>query len=148
MPEAVNAGTRELLLRSNSVFLVTTQEPVCLHLALRRLGELIDADVPKTAIRLILNRCQRGEMEYTDVETLLGTPVFHPIPNDYRAVRRAFLASGLIAGNTALGRSFEDLASKLCGGDAHKKTGLASTLGGLFGARGASKPSETGPRTA
>ncbi|MCP5117219.1 MAG: hypothetical protein GY953_40865 [bacterium] len=119
-----------LLRRSDRIFLVCTPETPALHLArtrcrvLRNLG-MIDR------VRLILNRWHRGSvLSLTNIEKLLGTPVWETIPNEYGPVHQALMNGSPLNPRSKLGKSFSHMAGRLSitDGDTSKKSAIVTRI--------------------
>jgi MinD-like ATPase involved in chromosome partitioning or flagellar assembly len=116
LPEVVNGATEEVVRRSSSVFVVTTQEIVALKLAERRIAELVRWGVQEERIRIIVNRWHARDAAMKDVERFIGRPVAFTIPNDYPRLRAAMLHSQLpLPVNTPLGKVVLTIAQSLAG---------------------------------
>jgi pilus assembly protein CpaE len=116
LPELVNGATEEVVRRANLVFIVTTQEPVALRLAARRLEELKHWAVAPERIRLIVNRWHRGDTRREHVEECVGLPVSATFTNDYQRVR-ATIQAGItpIPPDNPLGKELARFAQDLLG---------------------------------
>ncbi|HUG80604.1 MAG TPA: hypothetical protein VML01_03000 [Bryobacterales bacterium] len=118
-PSALHASCRDVLGLANSVYLISTPEVVSLHLARRRVNELIHLGLSNSDIHLILNRVgSKKTLNVDDVAEVVGIPVFSSLPNDYGAVSDASLKGGLIPNDTRLGREITNLAVRIVGADA------------------------------
>jgi Flp pilus assembly CpaE family ATPase len=92
---------------------------VALHLARRRVTELLDMRVPKQRINLVVNRIDsRQPLREKEIEQAVGLPVTRALCNDYTAVSSAALKGLLIGKETELGRQLHALACQVAGGDA------------------------------
>ncbi|MBY0504925.1 MAG: hypothetical protein K2X03_13520 [Bryobacteraceae bacterium] len=131
LPELVNEATAEVVLRSQCVFLVTTQELLAVELAPRRLAELAACGVPDSQVKLLVNRFQRQELSVAEMAKYLGRPVALQLPNDYAAVRRAVVAGGPVDRDSALGKAYRQLAASLC--NRGEAPASASGWGALLG---------------
>jgi pilus assembly protein CpaE len=131
LPELVNEATAEVVLRSQNVHLVSTQELLALELAPRRLAELSACGVPEEKVKLVMNRFHRQELSIAEVESHVGRPVAFQLPNDYVAVRRAVLTGAPVVRDSGLGRAFKQLAEALANGGEPAKAG--SGWGALMG---------------
>ncbi|MDA1312506.1 MAG: hypothetical protein O2968_04135 [Acidobacteria bacterium] len=118
-PAALHASCRDVLGLANSVYLISTPEVVSLHLARRRVNELVNLGLSNNDIHLILNRVgSKKTLNVEDVAEVVGIPVFSSLPNDYAAVSDASLKGGLIPNDTRLGREITNLAVRIVGADA------------------------------
>ncbi len=132
LPELVNEATAEVVLRSQGVHLVATQELLAIELAPRRLAELAACGVPPEKVKLVLNRFHRQELAVAEVAEYVGRPVAFQLPNDYPAVRRAVVAGSAVDRDSGLGKAFKQLAASLAnGGEKPTESGWGSLLGKL-----------------
>lgn len=130
-PSALHASCRDVLGLANSVYLISTPEVVSLHLARRRVNELINLGLSSNDIHLILNRVgSKKTLNVDDVAEVVGIPVFSSLPNDYGAVSDASLKGGLIPNDTRLGRQITDLAVRIVGADAPAEKKVQQDKGG------------------
>ncbi len=103
----------ELMHESKRVFLVCTPEIPSLHLAREKYNYLKSLDLGDR-VRVLLNRCQkRGVVTPTQVEGLLGLPVYMAFPNDYQGVHRALEAGSGVEPSSELGKQIQKLAHSL-----------------------------------
>ena len=66
-------------------------------------------------VRVLLNRAQKRSMlPISEVEKLLGVPVFQTFPNDYAGVHRALSSGKSVNPDSELGRGFRALAESPC----------------------------------
>lgn len=133
LPELVNEATAEVVLRSQGIYLVSTQELMAVELAPRRLAELAACGVPLENVKVVLNRFQRQELGAREVAEHLGRPVAFQLPNDYPAVRRAVVAGAAVDRDSSLGKAYRQVAGALANGGKMPETesGWGSLLGKL-----------------
>lgn len=118
LPAAILASCRDVMNQADCVFLVCTPEVVSLHLAKRKIGEIIDAGIPLGRIEVIVNRVNSGKtLDVDDISKLVGKPVYQTFANEYEAVTEASLRGDLLKGDSTLGREFLKFASKILGTD-------------------------------
>lgn len=123
MPAALFSSSSEILMHAEAIGLVCTPEVMSLHLARRRLGELVDLGVPKESIRLIVNRVGSTKaLDAGDVESVVGMKVFRSIRNDYESLAEAHLKGGLVSPESKLGGQYTDVACALAGIEVKKKS--------------------------
>lgn len=135
LPELVNEATAEVVLRSEGVHVVSTQELLSLELAPRRLSELEACGVASGKVKLVINRFHRQELAIAEVERHVGRPVAFQLPNDYATVRRATVAGAGVDRDSGLGKAFKQLASTLVnGGKPVAASGWGAFIGKLRGA--------------
>jgi pilus assembly protein CpaE len=120
----------EILHESKEIFLVCTPEVPSLHLAREKMKFLRSQDL-HGRVRVLLNRAQRRSMlPISEVEKLLGVPVFQTFPNDYAGVHRALSAGKSVNADSELGRGFRALAESISKSSqpAQAKTSLLDML--------------------
>jgi len=121
----------EILHESKQIFLVCTAEVPSLHLAREKMKFLRSQDL-HGRVRVLLNRAQKRSMlPISEVEKLLGVPVFQTFPNDYAGVHRALSAGKSVNADSELGRGFRALAESICKSGppaSETKTGLLDML--------------------
>jgi pilus assembly protein CpaE len=116
LPPGLFAAGLEVLLDSEQVYLVCTPELTSLHLARRRVSELLDSGLDRERLRVILNRAgSRNAVSPKDIERAIGSPVHHTLANDYDAVTEAALVGGLVDSDSRLGQELESLAGRIAG---------------------------------
>jgi pilus assembly protein CpaE len=116
LPTALYSSCRDLLISSDAVYLVSTPEIMSLHLAKRRVGELLDLGLPTESIRLVLNRVGgRKTLKAEDVEELVGVPVSATIQNDYNAFTEAYMKGALVRPDSPIGQQLGALARDILG---------------------------------
>ena len=136
-PSALHASCRDVLGLASSVYLISTPEVVSLHLARRRVNELLNLGVSQKNIHLVLNRVgSKKTLNVEDVAEVVGIPVFSSLPNDYGAVSDASLKGGLVPDDTRLGQQIASLGVKVAGVDSastkNQKPERASKWKGLL----------------
>jgi pilus assembly protein CpaE len=116
LPTALYSSCRDLLTSSDAVYLVSTPEVMSLHLAKRRVGELLELGLPKENIRLVLNRVGgKKSLAPEDVEEMVGVPVTATIENDYNTFTEAYMKGSLVRPETRVGLQMGALARKIMG---------------------------------
>lgn len=102
----------ELMQESKTVFLVCTPELPSLHLARRKVRFFESLDM-QDRVSLLLNRVQnRTLISASNVEEIVGLPVFMSFPNDYAGVHEAVTRGEAIAGGR-LAKAFAQFSSAL-----------------------------------
>ncbi len=116
LPVAIFASCLDAMAVAEIVYLVCTRELQAMQLAVRRVRELRDLDVPREILRLIVNRdgC-KAPLQSSELEQLLGIQAACTLPNDYEEINRAILEGRLITEQSALGRRFAAFARQLLG---------------------------------
>jgi Flp pilus assembly CpaE family ATPase len=116
LPPGLYSSALEVSKRADEIYLVCTPEVTSLHLARRRINDLLRNDVDKARIRVVLNRCgSYRALPQSDVEQVLGIEVHHSISNDYEAVTAADMAGGLVSSESRLGHDLKALARRVAG---------------------------------
>jgi pilus assembly protein CpaE len=108
----------ELLHEAKEIFLVCTPEVPSLHLAREKLHFLRTLDL-QSRVRVLLNRAQRRSlMSVSEIEKLLGLPVYMSFPNDYVGVHKALTSGKQVSAASELGARFRTLAEAIRNGGA------------------------------
>lgn len=116
LPVAIFASCLDAMALAEMVYLVCTREVQAMQLAVRRVRELLDLDVPREILRLIVNRDgTQAPLQSSELEKLLGIQAACTLPNDYEESNRAILEGRLIAEQSALGRQFTAFTRQLLG---------------------------------
>ena len=116
LPPGIYAAGLEVMLGADVIHLVCTPAITSLHLARRRLTELLDSGVDKQRLRIILNRAgSRNGVDKSDVERVIGMAVHHELANDYSAANQATVEGGLVSADSRLGRDLEALSAGIAG---------------------------------
>lgn len=113
LPELVNPATVEVIRRSEKIFPVCTSELPSLKLTLQRLAELRRLGVEEARIEVLLNRLHPSAPPLAELEAVIGRPVSHAFPNNYRAVEAAIRAGAPVDPESALGQAFTAFAARL-----------------------------------
>ena len=115
LPEVVNQATAVVVTGAKVVYVVCTPEVPSLKLARKRCAGLIDRGVPEDRLKIILNRYSKDGPEPAAIEEILGYPISHLIPNDYKSLWEANLNRRLVDGKTVVGKAIESFAWSLTG---------------------------------
>jgi pilus assembly protein CpaE len=116
---------------ADTVVIVTTNELPALQAAQRAISHLESHEIPRSRMRLVLNRYAREVGLSEDaVRTALKIDVLHVIPSDYDAVQRSLMEGKPLTPNSPVGKSLAALADILGGKEEAPRH--ASALGGLF----------------
>jgi pilus assembly protein CpaE len=122
MPPGMFSASEYVLDLADCIYLVTSPEVVALHLARRRVTELLEMRVPKEKIRLVVNRIDSKQpLREKEIEQAVGLPVARALSNDYNAVSAAALKGLLIGKETDLGRQLHSLACQIAGADSKQQ---------------------------
>jgi pilus assembly protein CpaE len=121
----------ELLHEAKEIFLVCTAEVPSLHLAREKLQFLRSLDL-ESRVRVLLNREQRRSLiPVSEMQKVLGLPVYMTFPNDYAGVHKALTLGKSVNPASDLGAGFQALAAAIRGGGVPKvpaKPGLLDML--------------------
>ena len=103
--------------------LVTTLEVPALHQAKQITQTLLDSGFGKHKIKLILNRSpKRLDITASELERMLGLPIFFMIPNDYPDLYETYAEGRMLNRTGELGRQISKLALKLANIEEEKKS--------------------------
>ena len=124
LPNALFTSCQEVLRRSDVIYLVSTAEVMSLHLARRRINQLVELNVPLEQVKLVVNRVgsKRG-LDTSDIGKVVGVPVEWTISNEYAVVNEAYLKGGLVPQNSGLGKELSEFACHIMGIKAAKLPG-------------------------
>ncbi len=116
MPPGMFSASEYVLDLADEVYLVTSPDVMALHLARRRVTELVEMRVPKEKIRLVVNRIDsKQSLGEREIEQAVGLPVSRALSNDYNAVSSAALKGMLLSTESDLGRQLHSLACHIAG---------------------------------
>jgi pilus assembly protein CpaE len=133
LPHLLDPASTEIVQLAQTVFVVTTAEVLSLRLARQRLSELESIGVPKSRIKLLVNRLESRDLQPDDIERTIDCEVGGVFPNDYPAVSDAILEGEFLRANTRLGRSYRAFAEAIADGvfgAAEMPTGLRAAAAG------------------
>lgn len=106
----------------DDLFLVTTMEVPALHQTKLIVQKLLDSGYGKNRLHLLLNRApKRFDVTLTELESMLGAPVYTSIPSDYVPLNECYSEGKLLGRGTALGKHFTRLAMSIVGVSDPKK---------------------------
>jgi len=107
----------------DEAYLVTTLEVPALHQTKQITQTLLDSGFGKHKIKLILNRSpKRLDITASELERMLGLPIFFMIPNDYPDLYETYAEGRMLNRTGELGRQIAKLALKLAGIEEEKKS--------------------------
>jgi pilus assembly protein CpaE len=113
--------------------LVTTLEVPALHQSKQIVQTLLDGGFGKNRIKLILNRSpKRLDIAPSELEKMLGLPIFFMIPNDYPELYETYAEGRMLNRSSELGKEIAKLAAKLANID-EEKTSNGKKRFALFG---------------
>ncbi len=123
MPAAISDTGSEVLTNCESIYLVCTPELTSLHLARRKVADLLTLGLPLATVQLVLNRVgSRNSVSPAEVERAVGIPVAWSTANDYVAVTDATVRGGLVSRDSELGDQLFRLACNLAGHEEESRT--------------------------
>lgn len=124
LPNALFTSCQDVLRLADAVYLVSTAEVMSLHLARRRINQLMQLNIPSEQIKLVVNRVgsKRG-LETSDISKVVGVPVEWTLSNNYAVVSESYLKGGLVPQNSTLGKELTDFARHIMGIQATKPRG-------------------------
>lgn len=129
----------EILHEARQIFLVCTPEVPSLHLAREKLRFFRTMDL-HNRVRILLNRAQRRNfIPISEIEKVLGMPVFMNFPNDYVGVHKALTAGKQVSPASELGKGFHALADAIRNPEKPRDAGFFELL------RNRKKPAPASP---
>src|SRR4051794_5182026 len=103
----------EIMRQSRRVFVVTTPELPCLHLARDRVAYLTSLDLGDR-ITVLLNRAvKRSPLSEREISELVGKPIFATFTNDYVSVTQALEKATPIRQDCELGKQLAQFGAQL-----------------------------------
>jgi pilus assembly protein CpaE len=100
----------------DDLYIVTTLEVPALHQAKTIIQRLVESGVQPSRLHLVLNRApKRYDITMDELETMLGTPVYAVVPNDYVSLNDSYTDGKLLPAGSALNKHFASFAMKLAG---------------------------------
>ncbi len=124
LPTVFNRTSLMAISECERAFLVSTSELPSLHLTRKALTLVENLGFPRDRFNVLVNRLdKRGDIGTADMEKLFGVKVHASLPNDYFSLHRVVTLGQPLGGDGDLGKSIENVASRLCGAfDPVKKT--------------------------
>jgi pilus assembly protein CpaE len=96
--------------------LVTTLEVPALHQCKQIIQTLLDSGFGKSRLKLLLNRApKRLDITPSELEKMLGTPIFAMVTNDYPELYETYAEGRMLNRTSELGKQMTKLAMKLAG---------------------------------
>jgi pilus assembly protein CpaE len=93
---------------------VTTLEVPALHQCKQIIQTLLDGGYGKSKVKLVLNRSpKRLDIAPSELEKMLGLPIFFMIPNDYPELYETYAEGRMLNRNSDLGKQIAKFAAKL-----------------------------------
>jgi len=116
LPPGAYSSCRDVLDLADAAYVVSTPEMVSLHLARRRVNELVSRGISERKLRLVISRADSARaVNAVDIAGVVGIPIYWSIPNNYAAVSEAALNGALVADGSRLGRAYAALAFNIAG---------------------------------
>jgi pilus assembly protein CpaE len=99
---------------TDELCIVTTLEVPALHQSKQIIQTLLDTGYGKGRIRMVLNRSpKRLDITPSELERMLGVPIFAMIPNDYPELYETYAEGRMLNSGSELGKQIAKLAAKL-----------------------------------
>jgi pilus assembly protein CpaE len=100
----------------DELFIVTTFEVPALHQAKAIVQRLLGSGYSPNRLHLVLNRAPKHyEITMQELESMLGTPIYAVIPNDYSTLSECYADGKLLPAGSTLNQCFTSLAMKVAG---------------------------------
>jgi len=116
LPTVFQRNSMMAISECERAFLVSTAELPSLHLTRKALTLVEHLGFPKDRFQVLVNRVdKRIDIGVADMEKLFGCPVHASLPNDYFSLHRVVTLGQPLGGDGELGRSIENVATRLCG---------------------------------
>ncbi len=119
----------EAMAEARKIVMVCTPEAPALHMAREKLDYLEQMQLASRCV-VVLNRCtKRPVLTLSEVERILGVPVFASLPNDYQSVQRALHEGTWLPQNSEIAKGIQTLADLLMEKQAPAKETRKSLVG-------------------
>lgn len=106
----------------DEMFLIATLDLPSLHQSKKVIEVILDEGYGCNRLHLILNRVpKRPDFTPSEVQKVLGVPVYEMLPNDYPELYEAYTEGTLLPASSELGKSLAALAVKISGVQAKKE---------------------------
>jgi len=106
----------------DDLFIVSTLEVPALHQAKIIIHRLLESGYQSNRLHLVLNRApKRYDVTMSELETMLGLPVYAVVPNDYMSLSECYAEGKLLPAGSSLNKYFASLAMKMAGVEPVKK---------------------------
>jgi pilus assembly protein CpaE len=116
LPSVFNRTSLMAISECERAFLVSTSELPSLHLTRKALTLVENLGFPKDRFHVLVNRLdKRSDIGTADMEKIFGVKVHASLPNDYFSLHRVVTLGQPLGAEGDLGRSIENVASRLCG---------------------------------
>lgn len=116
LPNALFSSSQQVLQQCDAVYLIATAEVMSLHLARRRINQLMQIHIPQEKIKLVVNRvgAKRG-LDAADISKVVGTSIDWRFSNDYSVVTDSYVKGSLIPRSSTLGQEIDRFAYHVLG---------------------------------
>ena len=116
LPNALFSSSKQVLQQCDAVYLIATAEIMSLHLARRRMNQLMQIHVPQERIKLVVNRvgAKRG-LDAADIRKVVGASIDWRFSNDYSVVTDSYVKGSLIPRSSILGQEIDRFAYHVLG---------------------------------
>lgn len=98
--------------RSTQIYLVSTPDLGCLHMA-RRKAELLKSFSLSSRTVVVMNKVDHRALSHREMENIIGLPVQYLLPADEKSVAAAVSNGSTVNGSTSLGRLIASLAESM-----------------------------------
>ncbi|MGE5567723.1 MAG: AAA family ATPase [Rhodospirillales bacterium] len=100
----------------DGLYLISTMDLPALHLSKQVVQNLTDAGFGRNRLHLVMNRApKRSDILPSELQRVLGLPIFEFLPNDYPVLYEAYAEGSLLTANSELGKAMAGLAMKIAG---------------------------------
>ena len=114
LPPALYASCRDVALLSERVFVVCCPDRISLHLAERRILDMLQLGLAAEQIKIIINRADSDtKLRPEQVPAIGGVEVIASLANDYSHVNEAYLAGALVSPQSPYRTGADELADKV-----------------------------------
>jgi Flp pilus assembly CpaE family ATPase len=114
LPPALYAACKDAALLAERVFVICSADRISLHLAERRVRDLMQLGLAAEQIKLIVNRADSdSRLRVEQIPYLEGVEAIAALPNDYRRVSDAYLAGDLVDLLSPYRQATDALAEKI-----------------------------------
>jgi pilus assembly protein CpaC len=116
LPAVFNRTSLMAISECDRAFLVSTSELPSLHMTRKALSLVAQVGFPADRFQVLVNRVDRRDHLGVDgMEKIFGCRVHASLPNDYFSLHRVVTLGQPLGNEGELGKSIENIASRLCG---------------------------------